>query len=359
VKNVSPEKSAKRILGIDVTRGIAMIIMFMTNFAVVMDTLNDGPRWLVMLYQIIQGKGAATFVTLAGIGVSLMTRRQQEGDSDTERTKVRSTLLKRAFFLLVFGLMFYTVWTADILHYYGVYLMIASMLLYASTTTLLRTSAVFAFGFNLLLLFLDYEKGWINNWDYVGFWTPAGFTWNLLFNGIHPVFPWLSFLVMGMVMGRMDIRDKCTRKKLIIKASIIAVLSYLLSGVLCSLFAGSELVHIVGTSMMPPGILYLATAGSIGVIITMVSQNLCEEYPDSWILDLMASTGRLALTHYIGHVLLGIGLIQLLEPFIEFNLVVSLLFSVGYSIFAVVSSYFWENRFGKGPIEQVMRKITG
>ncbi len=351
--------SDKRLYGLDVSRGVAMIIMFMSNFAAAMNTFTDGPNWLVFIYQKIQGKGAAIFVILAGIGISLMTKRQRENGTIETRNATRNTLLRRAVFLAVIGLAFYTVWSADILHYYGAYIAIAAFLLWEPTSTLINISGLFAIGFNLLILIFNYDAGWQNGLDYTGFWTLNGFTRNLFFNGFHPIFPWQAFILMGMVIGRMDIRERETRNQIIMKSFKVFLLSSILSMNAGYVFQGSEIADLVSTSIMPPGIFYLLVAGSLGIAVTMGFQTLVEDHPDSNLLNILASMGRLALSHYIGHVIIGVFTIFLLEPLVEFNLVTSLYFSIGYTVFASVSSIHWEKSHGRGPVESLMRRITG
>ena len=61
------------------------------NFKVVMEAEGTGPDWLERISAFLEGKAAATFVVLAGVGVSLLTRKAQEsGDpSDVRRARIR------------------------------------------------------------------------------------------------------------------------------------------------------------------------------------------------------------------------------------------------------------------------------
>ena len=67
----------------------------------------------------------------------------------------------------------------------------------------------------VLLATLDYEAGWdFETFTYFGFWTAAGQVRHLFFNGFHPVVPWLAFLLVGMWLGRQDLRDPEVRRSL-------------------------------------------------------------------------------------------------------------------------------------------------
>jgi uncharacterized membrane protein YeiB len=61
----------KRILGIDVARALAVIGMIIVNFKIVLG--ENGENWLKTFAHLFDGKAAATFVVLAGIGLALLT----------------------------------------------------------------------------------------------------------------------------------------------------------------------------------------------------------------------------------------------------------------------------------------------
>jgi uncharacterized membrane protein YeiB len=59
-----------RILGYDFARGIAIIGMIIVNFKTVMVAESDSLMYQVL--NLLSGKAAALFVTLAGVGMTLM-----------------------------------------------------------------------------------------------------------------------------------------------------------------------------------------------------------------------------------------------------------------------------------------------
>ncbi|MCP4873438.1 MAG: DUF1624 domain-containing protein [Proteobacteria bacterium] len=66
--------SSDRIEGFDVARAFAVLGMVVVNFKVVLGVSDGEPSLLHTAASLIDGKAAATFVVLAGVGVSLMTR---------------------------------------------------------------------------------------------------------------------------------------------------------------------------------------------------------------------------------------------------------------------------------------------
>ncbi len=65
--------SSKRIVGLDIARALAVLGMVIVNYKVVMVS-NATQGWLATTTGLLEGRAAATFVVLAGIGLSLMTR---------------------------------------------------------------------------------------------------------------------------------------------------------------------------------------------------------------------------------------------------------------------------------------------
>jgi len=65
----------KRIVGYDLARAIAIFGMVVVNFKIVMGAGQNGPAWLVSSVGLLNGRAAATFVVLAGVGLWLRLRR--------------------------------------------------------------------------------------------------------------------------------------------------------------------------------------------------------------------------------------------------------------------------------------------
>jgi len=114
-------------------------------------------------------------VLLAGIGISLLSGNARRSNTPQATVPIRNTLLKRALFLFVVGLLYTPVWPADILHFYGVYIAVAALLLTSSIRKLSILSFLLMVGFVFMFFAFNYEHEW--NWEtleYAGFWTPGG-----------------------------------------------------------------------------------------------------------------------------------------------------------------------------------------
>jgi uncharacterized membrane protein YeiB len=116
-----------------------------------------------------------------------MTVKARQSNSPGMICRERVHLGKRAVFLLTLGLLFYLIWPADILHYYGFYMLIAVLLFNAPDRLLWCLAAGVNIAYTVMLLIFNYDMGWTNGYFYTDFWTVRGFLRNLLFNGFHHI----------------------------------------------------------------------------------------------------------------------------------------------------------------------------
>ncbi len=355
-----------RIIGYDLARALAVFGMVAVNFKVVMGAAENGPAWLVHLAGLLDGRAAATFVVLAGAGLSLLSRKgRMLGDRDL-LARDRRTLLKRALFLFVVGSLYTPIWPADILHFYGVYIAVAAFLLAARTSRLWACVGSLVLAFCVMLFVFDYEKGW--DWDtlsYAGLWTPVGAVRHVFFNGFHPVVPWLAFLLLGMILGRQDMSSPVVRRRVFAWGAGAAITAELVSWLLVRTLSSAAdpvereaITAIFGTEPMPPMPLYMIAGAGTAYAVIAASIALGLRYGDSAWIRPFAATGQLALTLYVAHVVLGMGTLEAIGRLENQTLPFAVLASVVFCVVGVTFAHVWRTRFKRGPLEAVMRALT-
>ena len=361
--------AAARVPGFDLARALAVLGMVVVNFKLVLTADGGGagdPAWLVALTSL-DGRAAATFVVLAGIGVSLGSRRArlaQGPEAAPARALARRRLLARAALLFVVGLAYLPVWPADILHVYGVFLALGAALLFASTRALLGAAAGLVLLFPLLAAVLDYEAGW--DWEtleYEGLWTAAGMVRHLVFNGFHPVVPWAAFLLVGMGLGRLDWTRPGLSARVALGGAAGLLAASLPGWLLGDAAAGlvdpeaRELATLLlGTHPMPPLPLYLVSGTSaacsvIGLAVLVTPRLGAAARP-------LVATGQLALTLYVAHVVLGIGAFEVLGLLGGLSLGQATAAALAFFALAVLSATLWLRRFSRGPLEAAFRRVV-
>ncbi len=343
-----------RLEGLDLARFVAFAGMVVVNFKMVMGAENGGGT-LGLMTGALEGRAAATFVVLAGIGLGLSAIR---GNHE----QVIAVTIKRAVFLLVLGLLNSLVFDADILHYYAFYFLLGVSLLKFQSRWLIASIVLLNVMFVLMVSILDYDAEWNwENYSYAGFWTATGFVRNLFFNGWHPVIPWLGFLLFGLLLSRTSLSCVSTQNRLIVFGTVAVVVaeiaSKLLAGPLNSL--DPELVVFATTELIPPMPLYVI-AGS-GVAAAFIG--LCLRYSDvlarSGILSVVTPAGRQTLTLYIAHILVGMGTLEALGMLGNQSVSRAVVAALAFCLFSVIYALIWSKFFKRGPIEAAMRKIAG
>ena len=343
-----------RLDGLDLARFVAFAGMVVVNFKIVMGVENNGGA-LDLFSAALEGRAAATFVVLAGIGLGLSAIR---GD----HSKTVAVTIKRAVFLLVLGLLNSLVFDADILHYYAFYFLLGVSLLRLKSRSLMVAIVLLNVVFVLMVFVFDYDAGW--NWDdysYADFWTPIGFVRNLFFNGWHPVIPWLGFLLHGFLLSRMSLSHVSTQNRLIlfgIVAFVVAeVGSMLLAAPLGSL--DPELVVFATTEPIPPMPLYMIAGSGIASVVIGLCLRCSDFFDRSGILKIVAPAGRQTLTLYIAHIMVGMGMLEALGMLGSQSVSTSVAAALIFCLLAVLYALIWSRFFRRGPIEAVMRKIAG
>jgi uncharacterized membrane protein YeiB len=222
------------------------------------------------------------------------------------------------------------------------------------------------FGFVLMLFMFDYDAGW--DWEtleYLDFWTVRGMVRHLFFNGFHPVIPWVAFLFVGMWLGRQDLLDPAVRKRLLIYCAgvvlIVETVSWLLTMVVMEVTPEAELTDalaLVASQPLPPMPFYLLSAGGAAIIVIILSIMLSRKYPGSVFIKSLVATGQLALTLYVAHVIVGMGVLEFFGRLENQSLEFAVLSAFLFILFGVIFSVLWRKRASRGPLEFIMRRMT-
>lgn len=351
-----------RAPGPDVARCLAILSMVYVNFEVVLAGGSDHPAWLRTLASAFEGNASALFVMLAGMGLVLLGR--------------RATILKRALLLLVLGYLWQVLWPGDILHYYAYYLAVGALLLAWRAWALWLLAAVCTGVWVVLFRTYDYGVGW--DWmslSHPQFWTADGQLRNLVFNGWHPLFPWLAFLLTGMALAKWGFSTTRQRRTVLALSAVLYAAALGLSQHLGALPDERPVLQqflrwygapdaFWGTDSIPPGPLYVLSAGAVAAFVIALCIELTALPAVARGTRWLARCGQLALTCYLVHVLF---LYFVVMPAVD-----ALASSGGPSplemaagaalLFGVLSVAFanlWLKRFRRGPLEWVLRKLCG
>ena len=365
------EASTKRVLGFDITRFIAVIAMAFVNYQISLAYGATEPPGLALLANLFQGRASALFVILAGVGLTMLNDRR--------------IILNRAIFLLVVGYAWQWIWPGDILHFYGFYLLAGAAVLNCRASTLLGlalatiTAATICI-FALTQTLMSWGAGW--DWSslsYTEFWQPLGQLRNIIFNGWHPLLPWLAFLFLGMALGKIQITKPRQRRIAFLVGVASCGIAWALSSALSQMEDTRRVLlqlnqwwlapnTIWGLGSLPAGPLYILSAAGSSVALLALILELTDRRTNRF-LSTLATAGQYALTFYIAHIFFGLYDIEVLTDASQFPvgeaptaselLTLSATRAVWFGLAAIAFSWLWSKRFRKGPLEWLMRRITG
>ena len=341
----------QRLRGVDAARAVAVLGMVMVHFGP-----NPAPDTaLGNFYGVSHGRASVLFALLAGVGVALLVGNRLRGWPSLARGR----LVLRGALLLPLGL-----WLQGldhgalvILQYYAVYFLFAVLILTLSDRWLLAVGAAMLVAGPLVYLWGQVvAPGWFTK-DPASLEDPLGkITRDLFLTGKYPLVTWAAPLLIGMWVGRRDLASSLIRWCLLILGLAVAMAAALAAdrlvaefGVLfeepgASIFA--NLLIDTPHSQMP-----LWMLGSIGSACAVLGGTLLltEWLPRAtWPL---VATGQLALTVYVGHLLLLDAYRELLKR----DAVLAASFSVAaFMLLVGAACTLWRAVLPRGPLEAVL-----
>ena len=354
-----------RIAGYDFARSLALFGLAISNFSHSVD--HTGFYLLDIL--MIQGGTIATFLVLAGIGVSLLSQRSRVTSDAHAFTDSRKRLIRRAAFLLVVGICCSSIWQANFLCFFSICIAVGALLLTVSNRWLWSFAFIFALIWIVLaFLMFDYYKvidEFSRHWETFQEgdpWTVEGMVFRVYLYGFHVIFSWAAFVLVGMWLGRWDVQVRRGRRNVFLSGIGALVLAYAYWLLIRYVWVPSRpsLADLPSTSFVLLQFTLLNIFGTCGITAVIIGGSLIltEKYSDvKWTKPFIA-TGQLALTLYVAHLVIGMGLLKVLEV-LDKTLPFAIGSAVIFCICAVIFSHFWRKRFERGPLEWGMRRITG
>jgi len=351
-----------RIHAFDLARALAICAMILENYKVDMLGQRQEPHLLVWLAGLTDGRSAPLFVLLAGVGISLFVGRSRASSSPDDIRAARKVLLVRSLFFFAVSDLFIRVWPMDILHFFAAYFFLAAVFfLGASGRTLLWSAAG-------ITVVSTVEMAWRGEsyFEHLDYSTFMGWARDTFLDGIHPVLPWLAFVLVGMWLGRLDLRDRVLRQRLLLGAIVTATLAEVASVALCHLSVSgiadltpARFPHLFTTRLSPPGPLYVISASATAIAAIVICFALVERFPRNVVVRSLVAAGQLSLTLYIGHAVVGAGALYALGRLDDHSIWFVLAYWLGYFVLSVAFATWWRGRYALGPVEWVMRAVSG
>jgi uncharacterized membrane protein len=214
--------SRTRLVGLDVARCLALLGMMATH---VLDTQTPAGE-LSTSHSLASGRASALFAVLAGVAMALVSGRRTPV-AGGERVRVALALLVRALSVAAIGLLLGALGTgvAVILTYYAVLFVLALPFLGLTWRPLLALAAGWAVAApvasRLVVPHLpprQYESPQLDQLE-----APSRLLGELLLTGYYPAVPWLTYVLLGLAIGRLDLGSRRVAARLAAGGLVVAV----------------------------------------------------------------------------------------------------------------------------------------
>jgi uncharacterized membrane protein YeiB len=346
----------RRITGLDLARGLAVIGMIGAHLDLVEDLTLSPSSWEALVY----GRSAVLFAVLAGVSIALLSGGAHPV-SGGALVRARMRIMVRAAWVFLIGGLLELLGTPVlvILGVYAVLFVLALPFLRWPPRRLLLLAAaliVVAPPLSLLLsqvaIAADAEE-------------PFAF---LMFSGYYPALWWWVFVLVGLAIGRLDLMVARVRGALLVAGAAAAVTGYALGWLSTQLLAGGvaypepadayermpgwdersvgqwDWAWLSGAQPHTGTPFWLLASAGFAVAVIAVCLVAADALPR--LTFPVASVGAMALTVYSLHIVV----LRAFPPDGSFGGFVWLLFVAGAVVFAVA----WRLVAGRGPIERVL-----
>jgi uncharacterized membrane protein len=344
----APERASadRRIPGIDLARALAILGMLAVHVGPTDAGVLGGT-----LYGLTHGRAAILFGLLAGVGVSLLA-----ASRSTSAAAARAKLLWRAAVLLPLGL-----WLQTLDH--GVYVILQDYaLLFVVATVVLSVPDRWLLGLAAATTVLGstgYLWGLIH--DPVAFERRAAalgdaageIVHRLVLSGPYPLITWTGPFLLGMWIGRRDLRRGSAPRRLVVGGGLAAVGAWGLSWLLVA-WRGAP-GEVAGWDHLllddPHSQMPLWLIGSTGSAVLVLGASL-------WLADRatfatwpLVAAGQLAFTVYVGHLL---ALHWDRDRLTSDEVGLAALIVLGFALAAMALATAWRAVLPRGPLELVL-----
>lgn len=373
----------RRLVGVDLARAIAVFGMYVVHIGPPLSATDGVGSWIRYL---ADGHSSVLFATLAGFSLMLIAG-QREPKTGLAGRQARARIAIRAVVLLALGTVmarFYG--EVVIIGFYGVYFLLALPLVRLRAKTLAAIAAVLALVTPQLAFVLNSQlpgsiQQSISAHDPLLQLSSVGVL-DLLLNGFYPAITWISFVVAGMALGRLDLSATAVQWRLAIFGAAITVAAYgtslLLagSGALRSMAEdGSSSSGSLGSAPLDSGSFedkgsasgLLAAGphsgttfdiiGSVGVAILMIVAATVAMERLARLRRLatpVIAVGTMSLTAYVGHFVIQGWLPSVSAGSDEGSWTTLIMFVLGATVFAGI----WSRFFRRGPLEYLLNAAT-
>jgi uncharacterized membrane protein len=372
---VTDAKPTRRVVGIDAARGLALLGMLAVH---IFPNSHEDTGEPTLAFVLFAGDSAALFVLLAGVGLALSTggRNRHRG---SDMWADRAGLAARAVLVGIVALVVAAIIQGpdvetSILLYFAVYFLLAIPFLslgprglFAGALTLCIIAPI------LMQQLTPVLPEWSDSNPSISqlFSEPAAVVFQLLLTGTYPALPYLTFILVGLGLGRLNLNSIRVQVFIAGVGAGLAILANAVSAVLLQAAGGYqrllqtpgmskdsvEEALVFGPETLPessPWWLAIATphtntplalASSLGMALLVLGVVLLVASRAGRWLGPLNAMGAMTMTLYTAH---------MLALSLEVHYDAPLLWYLVQLAVAVLFAMVWSRQVGRGPLEKLM-----
>ncbi|GAA1648834.1 heparan-alpha-glucosaminide N-acetyltransferase domain-containing protein [Georgenia ruanii] len=347
-----PAAPARRLVGIDLARGLAIVGMFVAHLGADGPDGAHDPAWFVLA----DGRSAALFALLAGLSLALSSGRERL-PTGLALLHARMTTLVRAGLLLLLGWVLVALGTpvAVILPAYAVLFLLALPVLGVRRRWLLLAAGVAAVVSPTLVALVAVPDGGPSLAARLsGMADPVHLPGDELVTGYYPAMVYLVYLLLGLALGRSDLTRARTQARLVVVGVGLAALGWGLSRLALDAVgpdASPLTLHLLSGAAHEDTT--LEVVGNCGTALAVIGVFLLLTRPTpagraaGAVLSPLAAAGSMSLTLYTA---------QIVAIFVLGDQVVwaptSNAVLVWFLVLALAGAWLWRRQVGQGPLER-------
>lgn len=372
---VAPTRDFRRLVGLDAARGFALFGMFAVH---VLPMVGAGSGTRTYASYLFAGHSAPLFGLLAGVSLALLTGARNPHIGRRLR-RSRVSIATRAVILLVVGLALNLLPLSvfNILPYYALYFLLGLLFVGMRVRHLLGWAVVFAVAGPLVLFY---------GFDYFFFVStpdlleavryPVSTLSTLLFSGTYPAATWMTYILLGLALGRLDLGNLTTQIRLCVYGALAGFGALLVSDWAINMAGGFDrlvaasptdnpreavlrTLHYQGTvpnttewwllANVAHGNSLVSVASTAGLAVFALGGFLLAARVFATLLSPMAKAGSMTFTLYTAHLVF--------MAFVDVTLMPVLWFII-FVVFSVFFAVAWLTFRRQGPLEEPMSKIS-
>lgn len=362
-----------RIPSLDVTRAIALVGVVVMNYHAY---LNKGaafyppnPSFAERIFNPLSGilttRFAATFVLVAGMGIALLVQSAMQSGVGALIRAAQMKLARRGLFLYAVGAAVQWIWPGTILFYYGAFFLIAAVICTWSYRSLFAVSiASIAVSTGL--------TAWRGNRSFEGDFTqwlsptpnsPRNLLIRTFVDYTHPVFPWITFICAGIILGRSLQRLAQLRKQIMVWSGVTLLITYFIRTFAMpdSIATRTDFVlqRVLSTNNHDHSVLHVTATLAVALLAFCIVSLITDSREDHQAVEFLARTGQMTLSIYLAHVFVFNLVVNWLNWVRPTGLDTALVLSLAFYLTAVPISSLYFRKFGIGPFERVYRAFGG